>query len=225
MPYVDFLFEYDNILLMKKIFYFLLLFGLFPSYSILAAPAPQDDRRIEEQKRNDLKPTEVHYQGKKPVAKGAPLLPDDTVYLFEMALRKVTYGYDLCKTIVILKGVENDYIGLDSQVRYLKEQNYLPKHLEDTFDPMKPLRRGVTAFVLLRVLDIKGGIFLRVFNESERYALKELLYEGIMSSGNVNEIIGGDELASAITRAVNYLRGREDFPTPHPERTLSDSEE
>ena len=69
---------------------------------------------------------------------------------------------------------------------------------------MKPLRRGVTAFVLLRVLDIKGGVFLRIFNESERYALKELLYEGIRSSGNVDEIISGDELASTITRAVNY---------------------
>ena len=209
MPYVDFRFDYDSIFIMKKIFFLLLLFSISHSTSILAAPGPQDDRRIEEQKRNNLKPTEVHYQGKKPVAKGTPLFPDDTVYLFEMTLKKVTYGYDLCKTIVIIKGVENDYIGLDAQVRYLKEQNYLPKHLEDIFDPMKPLRRGVTAFVLLRVLDIKGGVFLRIFNESERYALKELLYEGIMSSGNVNEIISGDELASAITRAVNYLGSKE----------------
>lgn len=205
MSYVDFRFDYDSILLMKKIFLLLLLFSIFPFPSILAAPGPQDDRRIEEQKRNNLKPTEVHYQGKKPVARSAPLFPDDTVYLLEMTFRKVTYGYDLCKTIVILKGVENDYIGLDAQVDYLKEQNYLPKHLEDTFDPMKPLQRGLTAYVLRKVLDIKGGIFLRIFHESERYALKELLYAGIMSSGNVNEIISGDELASAITQAVNYL--------------------
>jgi hypothetical protein len=107
--------------------------------------------------------------------------------------------------IVIIKGIENEYVGLDAQVNYLKKQNYLPRSIKDTFDPMKPLRRGLTAFVLLRVLDIKGGIFLRIFNKSERYALKELLYQGIMSSGNVNEIISGDELASAVTRAVNHL--------------------
>ena len=175
-----------------------------------AAPGPQDSRRIEEQKRENLKPTEVHYQKKKKKqpSKSAPLQPDDVVYLAEMAFRKITYGYDLCKLLMILKGIENEYIGLDAQVTYLKEQNLLPKNVRDTFDPMKPLRRGLTAYVLRKVLNVKGGIFARLFAESERYALKEMTYEGVMSSGNIHEIISGDELASTMTRAVNYLEGQ-----------------
>jgi len=183
---------------------------IVPSYLVLAAPGPQDNRRIEEQKRENLESTKIQYQKKptKQPSRAAPLQPDDTIYLIEMSFRKVTYGYDLCKVIVILKGIENEYIGLDAQVAYLKDQGFLPSRLRDTFDPMKPLRRGLTAYVLRKVLNVKGGIFPRLFKESERYALKEMTYEGVMSSGNIHAIISGDELASTMTRAVNYLGGQ-----------------
>ena len=191
---------------MVKLLIFFILFSLLPSSSVSAAPGPQDKRRIEEQKRENLKSTKIHYQKKavQPSAKKAPLQPDDIIYITEMSFRKITYGYDLCKIIVILKGVENQYIGLDAQVTYLKEQNFLPENTRNVFDPMSPLRRGLTAYVLHKVLDVKGGVFLTLFNKSERYALKEMTYAGVMSSGNIHEIISGDELASTITRAVNY---------------------
>ena len=196
-------------MLRKTLFVAIVCLVCYPCLSP-AAPGPQDSRRIEEQKRENLKPTEVHYQKRteQRSVKRAPLQPDDVVYLAEMSFRKVTYGYDLCKTLVILKGVENQYIGLDAQVAYLKEQNFLPKNVQDTFDPMKPLRRGLTAYVLRKVLNVKGGIFARLFAESERYALKEMTYEGVMSSGNIHAIISGDELASTITRAVNHIEGQ-----------------
>jgi hypothetical protein len=190
----------------RKLTILLFLFITLPSYVSWAGP--QDDRRIEEQKRENLKQTEVHYQKKekkKKPSKAAPLQPEDLMYISELSFRKITYGYDLCKLLVVLKGVENQYIGLNAQVAYLKEQNLLPNHLKDTFDPMKPLRRGLTAYVLRKVLDVKGGIFLTIFKESQRYALKELTYEGIMSSGNIHEILSGDELASTMTRAINYM--------------------
>jgi len=190
---------------MKKCLPLLTLFFLFPAYLLSAAPNPQDDRRIEEQKREELKPTEVHYQAKKQTKKSPPLSDEDITYLSALGFKKVTYGYDLCKTLVILLKVENKYVGLDAQVAFLKEQKLLPKKIEDTFDPVQPLRRGIAAYALRKVLHVKGGIFLRIFNESQRYALKELTYEGIMSSGHINEIISGDELSSAITRAVNHL--------------------
>ena len=80
--------------------------------------------------------------------------------------------------------------------------------MRDTFDPMKPLRRGLTAYALRKVLNIKGGVFLNLFKENERYALKELAYEGIMSSGNIREILSGDELAATMTRAINYMESQ-----------------
>jgi len=173
-----------------------------------AAPTPQDKRRIEEQKRHDLESKKPEAPAPSTTGRKAPLSPEDTRYILEMSTRRVTYNYDLTKLIVILQGVENDYIALDAQVRYLQDNDYLPRDKRESFDPMKPLRRGLTAYVLRKVLNIKGGIFLHVFSESERYALKELSYEGVMPSGNTNEIIGGDELASSITQAIHYKGGR-----------------
>lgn len=200
--------EHVTIITMKKnIIIAAVLLSMLPPHVSWAGP--QDKRRIEEQKRGNLEQTEVHYQKKKKQPARAPsLLPDEMIYLTEMSFRRITYGYDLCKTIVILKGVENEYLGLDAQVAYLKEQNLLPRRLRESFDPMKPLRRGLAAYVLRRVLDVKGGIFLTLFKESQRYALKELTYQGVMSSGNINEILNGDELAATITRAVNYMTNR-----------------
>jgi hypothetical protein len=188
----------------------LITFSLLSSPLASAAPGPQDERRIEEQKRKVLKSTEVHYQKKSPTQPSqlTRLQPEDLIYISELSFRKITYGYDLCKLIVVLKGIENEYIGLDAQAAYLKDQNYLPKRMRDTFDPMKPLRRGLTAYVLRKVLNVKGGIFLNIFKESERYALKELTYDGIMSSGNIHEILSGDELASTMTRAINRMGGQ-----------------
>ncbi|MCK5014522.1 MAG: hypothetical protein KAS66_11945 [Candidatus Omnitrophica bacterium] len=194
----------------KFIALFILLSLLLSLYSVSAAPAPQDERRIEEQKREILKSTEVHYQEKAPTrpSQATRLQPEDLIYISELSFRKITYGYDLCKLLVVLKGVENEYIGLDAQVTYLKDQDYLPKKIHNTFDPMKPLRRGLTAYVLRKVLNVKGGIFLNIFKESERYALKELTYEGIMSPGNIHEILSGDELASTMTQAINRMGGQ-----------------
>jgi len=129
----------------------------------------------------------------------------DSFYLAEMPLRKVTYRYDLCKALVLLRGVENRYIDLNSQVAYLKQEGLLPERLEDEFDPMLPLRKGLTAYILRNALNIKGGLFLHLFPSSERFALSELLYVGIMSAGNTNDLVSGDELSSIITRAANHI--------------------
>ena len=191
---------------MKKFILLLILLSAFFTMSASAAPRPQDDRRIEEQKRGKLKSTQDDYSpepAQKP--KSSPLQPNDIIYIAELSSRSVTFGYDLAKLIVILKQVENEYIDLASQIDFLKEQNLLPKRLHDTFDPMQPLRRGVTAYCLRKVLNIKGGVFLRIFKDSERYSMKELSHAGIMPTGNIHEIITGDELSVAFTNTINFL--------------------
>ncbi len=194
---------------MKKINVFLMLISFCSVTLAGAASRPEDDRRIEEQKRNKLKSTEVHRPLKesKPSKVAPPISEADFTYIAQLPARQVTYGYDLAKLLVILDGVESDYVDLSSQVKYMKEKKLLPQRLHKDFDPLKPLRRGLVAYTLRKVLDVKGGIFLRIFRNSERYALMELTYEGIMSSGNTQEIISGDELSSAITNAINRMGG------------------
>ena len=127
-------------------------------------------------------------------------------------LKRIAYRYDASKALVILMRVENQYISLDSQIHFLKKKNILPKKFESEFDPMEPLRKGLIAYMFSMALDIKGGVVLSLFGMSERYALKKLVYQGMMSSGNVKDIVSGEELISILTQAGNFkakMRERE----------------
>ena len=186
---------------MKKTILLLILFYLFPTH--LSSAGPEEKRRIEEEKRNDLRPTEIHYPEKK--QKPAPMDDLDIIYFAEMALRKITYRYDICKALVVLKGVENQYIDLDSQIAFLRKAELLPKRFQKEFDPMQPLRKGLAAFILRKALNVKGGVFLHLFSSSERFALNELVHQGVMSAGNTNDLVSGEELTNIILRAANHM--------------------
>jgi predicted RNase H-like nuclease (RuvC/YqgF family) len=106
--------------------------------------------------------------------------------------------------------VENQYIDLGSQVTFLKQNKLLPKRYEKEFDPTKPLRKGLTAYMFCRALGIKGGIMLRLFGMTERYAIKELVHQGMMSSGDVDDIVTGEELIYLVTQAGNYMAKKQE---------------
>lgn len=167
------------------------------------AQSQGEDRRIEEQKRESLRPSESRIVEEK---KAIPptLDPIDLLYFAELMLKRIAYRYDASKALVILMGVENQHIALDSQIHFFKKTNILPKRFGSEFDPMEPLRKGLTAYMFSKALGIKGGLILRLFGMNERYALKELVYQGMMSSGNVKDIVSGEELISILTQAGNH---------------------
>ena len=202
---LDLFFFYDKFILMKKIFIILASLVILPS--LLIAQTREENRRIEEEKRENLRPSEGRIPKEKK-ATSPPLDPIDIIYFVELMPRKIAFRYDACKALVILKGVENQFIDLGSQIAFLRKNSILPKRFESEFDPTKPLRKGLTAYMFCKALEIKGGIFLRLLGMSERYALKELVHQGMMSSGNVKDIVGGEELVSILTQAGNYMAKR-----------------
>jgi len=126
--------------------------------------------------------------------------------------KPIAYRYDAAKAIVILMGVDEDRIDLAAQVAYLQEQGFLPRRYSELFDPMEPLRKGVVAYMLREVLDIRGGIALHLFGPSERYAMKELAFRGIMAEGNVNDLVSGEELVQ-IMGQVAALKAKQELPS------------
>lgn len=197
---------------MKKLI--IVLICLFLPFSLFAAETPrlEQKRRVEEGKRESLRASETHpesYPGEVSEEKLPPpaktLDRVDVQYLAELSMRNITYGYDACKTVVLLLGVENDYLDLNSQVAFLIDQGYLPKKYKDNFNPKEPLRRGLASYMFYKILDIKGGVILRIIGPTQRYAMKELAHEGILAEGNVGDILSGGELISILTQSANYL--------------------
>lgn len=195
---------------MKKVLLLCLCLVLFPS--LLMALTSDEKRRVEEEKRESLQPSEIQMvREKEPVL--PQISPIDLVYFTELMPRRVTFCYDACRALVILMGVEEQYLDLDSQVTFLKDKNLLPKKYETEFNPMEPLRKGLFAYMFCKALKIKGGVTLRFFGMSQRYCLKELAFEGVMPSGNIKDTVSGEELVSAIIQATDYL-ARKNGSTP-----------
>lgn len=186
---------------------------------LLAAAGPafgqsrEQNRRVEEDKRENLRASTsaLPATAKDPQA-DFTLAPTpkilESIYFISLAKKRVAYRYDAMMGILIVLGLDEEYISLDEQVAFFQREGLVPSRYRESFDPMKPLRRGLAAYMFREALEIRGGIALHLLGSSERYAMKELGFQGLMSSGLVNDLINGQELIQTITQAANHLAKR-----------------
>jgi hypothetical protein len=64
------------------------------------------------------------------------------------------------------------------------------------------LTKGTLAFMVCQALDIKGGVTMRLFGITRRYALRECVHRRLIASGTVDEYVTGRELIDVITNAA-----------------------
>ena len=177
--------------------------GFFVVFSAFSQNA-KTDRRIEEEKRRSLQPTEVAAGSLEP-ANEAVNKNHSSQYINGLFLKNPAYRYDLYKVIAIILGVESKYTDLDSQIEFLKINKIIDEGLPINFKLDKPLRKGLTAYLFCRALDLRGGILARIIGLNERRAIKELDFQGIISDGNVSDYVSGKELIIILTRAANFI--------------------
>jgi hypothetical protein len=162
----------------------------------------EKDRRIEQEKIDFLRPSEVAPKETTEIVAASAEAATKTAYFRELIEKKVTFNSDLAKIIVIFMGTEEECLDFDSQAVFLKENGLLPQGMD--FKEYTPLEKGLAAYIFCKALGIKGGIMPRILGLSQRYAVKELAYEGIMAYGNIHELVSGKELIIALTQAAKY---------------------
>ncbi len=184
---------------MKKIA-FIFFCILLMRVSAFAASA-EDVRGIEEEKRKSLVPTEAQQY---PAAAIYEPKLDRENYAFLSGLynKKVSSIGDACRSISIVLGTEEQFV----------QENFLPSYIiiKEKSDYQNPLRKGQVAYMLCKALNIKGGLWLRLLGLKQRYALRELVYEGIMFPGNIHDFMSGRELMITLTQTADYLTGTDD---------------
>ena len=161
-------------------------------------------RRIEEEKRQSLFLTEG-VGGSLDSINEAANKNYSSQYLNRLFFKKVAYRYDLYKVITIVLGVESKHIDIDSQIEFLKINNIIDEGLSINFKLNKPLDKGLTAYLLCRVLDLRGGLLARIIGLNQRRAIKELGFQGIISDGNVSDYLSGKELIIILTRTADFI--------------------
>jgi hypothetical protein len=167
---------------MKKTAFIFLCFFFIP-VSVFAV-SPEDTRLIEEDKRMILVPTEAKQYPVAPAEEPAAEKENDA-FLSELYNKKVSSIADAWRAISIILGKE------------VSSQDILS-------DDQGPLTKGRAATLLCKALEIKGGLMLRLFGLNQRYALRELVYEGIIPSGNAQDLMSGREWISSLNRAADY---------------------
>lgn len=77
--------------------------------------------------------------------------------------------------------------------------------------------RGSVAYMILRVLKIRGGVNMRILGRAgigdRRYAVRELVYRDIMPESPPYRFLTGSELVDVVARADDYMAARKMYPS------------
>lgn len=90
----------------------------------------------------------------------------------------------------------------DSRIALLKERGWITKGFDEP--ATLAMQRGTLAKALCHVLEIKGGVMMRVTDKSPRYAARELMYLGIMGAGTEQQVLSGLDYLGVISKAQDY---------------------
>lgn len=160
-------------------------------------------KRFEEQERESLKPTEAVIEEQRPAENmNFPLKSINQKYLKRLLDQKFARKIDAIYIAVVLLNKQKELITGPLQFSYLKDQGFLPKD-ETGKNLNERIQKGELAYLLCKVLNIKGGLHLRLFGVSERYALSELIFQDIMVQGNAKELVTGRELVYSFIQSAN----------------------
>ncbi|KPK97128.1 MAG: hypothetical protein AMJ95_10805 [Omnitrophica WOR_2 bacterium SM23_72] len=183
----------------------LILVFLFFLASPLSAETLRDQRRLEEEARDDLRFTEPQSPViSEPVLEGSSSI--DLSFFQELLSKTYVERGDAIRPVLILLD-EEEFMSQDqaAQIRLLRERNILPSKVALDFSPEEPLRKGLLAYMFCQALGIKGGVAARTFGMSQRYAMNELVFTGIMKEGSIDDVVSGEEFIIIFTNAVEYL--------------------
>jgi len=97
----------------------------------------------------------------------------------------------------------DDYAG---RVAELQSRGMLPKNFKR--DAHEAVRRGDLAVGILKILEMRGGVILRVFGPSPRYATRELEYANVYPRSSPHQTFTGAQFLALIGRIEDMERAR-----------------
>lgn len=94
-----------------------------------------------------------------------------------------------------------DYAG---RVRELKSRRMLPAKFNQTAE--RAVDRGTLAVAILKALNIRGGLTMRLLGPSPRYAVRELVFMELYPPSSPNQTFSGVEFLGIIGKLEDYQR-------------------
>ena len=158
-------------------------------------------------------------------------LTDENVYR-ELIERGVATYEDGCRAISAYVGVPAGAMTFEEVVSELKRKEIVDRRWK--YSPDKTLTRAIMAYMIFKVLDMKGGFTMHVVNGmgrftsfvcrklgisddftvpdigiGRRYAFLEFQFKGIIPRGNKRTFLTGHDLMAIMYRLEQYIKGEE----------------
>ena len=137
-----------------------------------------------------------------PAAQGETV--SDAEYLFELSNKQYCTTDDAYRGMLFLldgKDTSKDFEERTARLVMHKVADKNWKH-----NPNEVATKGQVAYMLVRILEIRGGLMYNITNGSPRYALRELIHKGIIIGGTEGSKLSGAEYVGILGRADD--RGR-----------------
>jgi len=90
----------------------------------------------------------------------------------------------------------------EDRVAWLTDQGFLDAGYQGQAD--QAINRGTVAQILARMLEIEGGVTMRLIGAHPRYATRELIYLEIMRRGTAQQGLSGIQFVGLVGRAHDY---------------------
>ncbi len=125
-------------------------------------------------------------------------------FLDRISSQKDVSENDAMRGLLMLIGQENKAKTFKQRVDILLEKKIINPNWN--YDARRPITKGRLAYMIYQACDFPGGIILALTGPSEHYCLRELQYQGVISSGTFYMSISGMEFVAVLNRADIYMQ-------------------
>ncbi len=132
--------------------------------------------------------------------------PNDTTaeldFWHGLADLPLTTNNDAFHGLIIYANDADPNLTYEDRLAWLVEQGHLDAGFDGQAD--EAVGYGTIARIMASILDIKGGLTMRLIGPHPRYALRELTFLRIIPTRSVQQGVPGIEFLSIISRARRY---------------------
>jgi len=96
--------------------------------------------------------------------------------------------------------------GYAGRVATMKQIGWLSEDFAG--QPNEAIRRDTLAYVMVRMLDMEGGLMMAISDRNPHYSAKEMVYQGLMPAGSNWQVVSGRQLVGMVGLAEDYLQNQ-----------------
>ncbi len=105
--------------------------------------------------------------------------------------------------VLLMFDGHDDTLSYDKRVEILKEREWLTSGFAEAGDIA--MSRGTLSYILVRAMDVKGGVMMFLTSRNHRYSTLELQRLGVMPPGSELMVIDGLDYVGTMSKAQDFM--------------------